>query len=74
MYDLYINMKWDIYLHEEKISNRPHVNVLNDDTALYDSLKYNHKALALVANLPIYYLDKITNKNIPKIARDFLKK
>jgi hypothetical protein len=34
LYDLYINKKWDIYLPEEKISNRPYVNVLNDDAAL----------------------------------------
>jgi ankyrin repeat protein len=75
LYDLYIIKNLDIYLPEENISNRPHVNVLNDDTALYDSLKDNHKALALVAILSIHHhLDKITDKTIPKIARDFLKK
>lgn len=72
LYDLYISKKWDIYLPEEKISNRPHVNVLNDDTALYDRLTDNHRVVALVAILSRHHLDKLTDKNIPKIARDFL--
>jgi hypothetical protein len=74
LYDLYINKKWDIYLPEEKISNRPHVNALNDYTALYDSLTDNHKAVALVAILSRHHLDKLTDKNTPKIARNFPKK
>jgi hypothetical protein len=67
-------MIWDIYLPEEKIFDRPHVNVLNDDTALYDSFTDNHKTAALVAILSRHHLDKLTVKYIPKIARDFLKK
>ena len=74
LYDDYINKKWDIYLPEEKISNRPHVNVLNDDTALYDSLTDNHKSVAMVAILSRYHLDKLTDENTPKIARNFLNK
>lgn len=50
------------------------MNVLNDDTDLYDSLTDNHKAAALVAILCRHHLDKLTDKNMPKIARDFLKK
>lgn len=50
------------------------MNVLNDDTALYDSLTDNQKAAALVTILSRHHLDKLTVKNIPKIARDFLKK
>jgi len=34
LYDLYINKTWDNFLPEEKISNRPHMNVLNEDTTL----------------------------------------
>jgi hypothetical protein len=73
LYDLYTNKIWDIYLPEEKISDRPHVNMLNDNTALY-SRTDNHKAAALVAILYRHHLDKLTVKNIPTIARDFLKK
>ena len=74
LYDFHIYKKWGIYLPVEKISNRPHLNVLNDDTALYDSLTDNHKAVALMAILSRHHLDKLIDKNIPKIARNFLKK
>lgn len=74
LYDLYTNKIWDIYLHEEKFFDLPHVNVLNIDTVLYDSLTDNHKAAALVAILSRHHLDKLTVKNIPKITKDFLKK
>jgi hypothetical protein len=74
LYDLHIYMKWGIYLPVEKIYNRPHVNVLDDDTALYDSLTDKYKAVALMAILSRHHLDKLTDKNIPKIARNFLKK
>jgi ankyrin repeat protein len=74
LYDLYIKKKWDIYLSEKKISDRTNVNVLNDDAALYDSFIDNHKAAALVAIFSRHHLEKLTDKDIPKVARDFLKK
>jgi hypothetical protein len=50
------------------------VNVLNDDTDLYDSLADNHEDVALVAILSRHHLDKLTEKNMPKIARNSLEK
>jgi len=41
---------------------------------VYESLTDNHKAAALVLILSKQYLNKHTEKNIPKIARYFLKK
>jgi hypothetical protein len=74
LYDLHIYMQLGIYLPVEKIYNQPHVNVLDDDTALYDSFTDKHKAVALMAILSRHHLDKLTDKNILKIARNFLKK